>query len=94
MRTKADQFNQETTFLWRDIHLVLPVSHEPTLAKGLISDVTDSRFLRAEYPGGKPLLLTYGLWLAHQHDQRELLLPKCDAVAAKLDSLKQNEMGT
>jgi len=45
------------------------------------------KWSEAEDRGGKSLLLTYGLWLAQRHGQRELLLPKCDAFAAKLDSL-------
>jgi hypothetical protein len=38
--------------------------------------------------GHKSALLAYGIWLAQQHGQSELLLPKCKAFAAKLDSLK------
>jgi hypothetical protein len=46
------------------------------------------KWSEAECPESKSLLLAYGLWLAQQKGQRELLLSKCDAFAAKLDSLK------
>jgi hypothetical protein len=41
-----------------------------------------------EFPESKPLLLAYGLWLAQQHGQREMLLAKCDAFDTKRNSLK------
>ena len=41
-----------------------------------------------EYPGGKSLLLAYSLWLARKHGQSGLLSLKCDAFAAKLNSLQ------
>jgi hypothetical protein len=45
------------------------------------------KWSEAEGSKDTPLLLAYGLWLAQRHGQRELLLPKCDALAAKLGSL-------
>jgi hypothetical protein len=45
------------------------------------------KWSKAEYRGGKSVLLAYGLWLAEKHGQTEMLLPKCDAFAAKRDSL-------
>jgi hypothetical protein len=45
------------------------------------------KWSEAELRGGKSPLLTYGLWLAQQHGQRELLLPQCEAFASALNSL-------
>lgn len=45
------------------------------------------QWYEAEYRGGRSVLLAYGFWLAQRHGQTEMLLPKCDAFAARLDAL-------
>lgn len=42
------------------------------------------KWTETESAGYKSVLLAYGLWLAKEHGQKELLLPRCNVLAAKL----------
>ncbi|MCI0747409.1 MAG: hypothetical protein L0Y58_18550 [Verrucomicrobia subdivision 3 bacterium] len=42
------------------------------------------KWSEGECPPGTPLLLAYGYWLARQHGQGDMLLPRCDALAARI----------